>query len=251
MSRGGRNWARDEIIIALYLYYIIPFNQVSARNATVIEYAQMLGRTPAALNMKIGNLGRLDKTLSSQNISGLKNGSKLDIVVWNEFEHQWQKLVEESERLIQSYEAVGQTEQKVVWQDKKGIEKVSQVKTRVNQSFFRASVLAAYDNRCCITGLNIPELLIASHIKPWKSDESNRLNPQNGLCLNALHDKAFDRGLIALADDFTVLLSQKIKNAQGFKQWFEPYEKKSIMLPERLKPDLDFLKYHREKVFID
>lgn len=58
------------------------------------------------------------------------------------------------------------------------------IRTRVNQSFFRAAVLAAYNVRCCVTGLSIPELLTASHIVPWSADVKNRTNPRNGLCLN-------------------------------------------------------------------
>lgn len=64
------------------------------------------------------------------------------------------------------------------------------MKQRVGQYFFRMSVLNAYGNRCCINGLKKPELLVASHIKPWNvSDEqTERTNPSNGLCLNSFHD---------------------------------------------------------------
>ena len=79
-----------------------------------------------------------------------------------------------------------------------GKEKERIIKTRVNQSLFRKVVLATYNNKCCITGLAQPELLIASHIIPWSVNEKERLNPSNGICLNALHDKAFDSGLIAI-----------------------------------------------------
>ncbi|SUA24417.1 Uncharacterised protein [Neisseria gonorrhoeae] len=50
-----------------------------------------------------------------------------------------------------------------------------------------------------------PELLVASHIKPWREDKDNRLNPRNGLCLNALHDKAFDRGLLGIDENFKII----------------------------------------------
>ena len=57
------------------------------------------------------------------------------------------------------------------------------VKQRVNQWFFRRAVLAAYGARCCITGLDVPQLLVAGHIAPWSKDKQNRVNPQNGICL--------------------------------------------------------------------
>jgi len=56
---------------------------------------------------------------------------------------------------------------------------------------------------------SIPELLIASHIIPWARDDKNRMNPANGLCLNALHDKAFDKGLITITPDFVVRISDR------------------------------------------
>ncbi|WP_157530921.1 HNH endonuclease [Hymenobacter norwichensis] len=72
------------------------------------------------------------------------------------------------------------------------------VKVRVNQQFFRRTVLAAYDNTCCVTGLRQPALLVAGYIKPWAADEVNRLNPRNEVALNALHDRAFELGLFTI-----------------------------------------------------
>ena len=88
------------------------------------------------------------------------------------------------------------------------------MKTRVGQYFFRMAVLNSYENRCCVTGLKRTELLVASHIKPWKvSDErTERTNPTNGLCLNSLHDKAFDRGLITLDKNYKIIVSRKLKD---------------------------------------
>lgn len=77
----------------------------------------------------------------------------------------------------------------------------------MNQSFFRSRILSAYDYRCCVTGLTVRPLLVASHIIPWSEDAANRLNPRNGLCLNALHDRAFDRGLMWIEPDFTIRFS--------------------------------------------
>lgn len=244
------NWTRDETIVALYLYYIIPFQKVRKSNATVQEYAALLQRTPSALGMKIGNLGRFDSTLKMQNIVGLSNGSKLDAAIWQEFAGNWAQLSKEFERIVQQRQA----EQNANTQNSPteiplGRERITRISVRVNQGFFRASVLAAYNNQCCITGLQQPELLIASHIKPWKDDEQHRLNPQNGLCLNALHDKAFDRGLISLSEDFRVLLSPKLHNQQGFDLFFKPFANQSIALPERLSPDLELLRFHREHIF--
>ena len=90
-----------------------------------------------------------------------------------------------------------------------GQDRVVQTTTRIGQSFFRAMILSAYNERCCITGLSIPSLLVASHIVPWSHDKQDRVNPRNGLLLSALHDKAFDNGILTLNDDMTVRISPK------------------------------------------
>ncbi|WP_201793226.1 HNH endonuclease [Actinobacillus seminis] len=86
------------------------------------------------------------------------------------------------------------------------------VKTRINQNFFRSSVLSAYNNACAITGISVNEFLVASHIKPWTKDQKNRLNPHNGICLNSIHDRAFDRGLITIDTDYKIMISSRLKD---------------------------------------
>jgi len=127
------------------------------------------------------------------------------------------------------------------------------VKVRVNQSFFRCMVLASYGNKCCITGITIPDLLVASHIIPWSKDEKNRLNPRNGLCLNSFHDKAFDKGYLTLDDQFRIKLSKQILDSQKqevIKKYFIAYEGMAIDIPKRFLPDLEFLKYHQSYIFL-
>ncbi|HQZ75411.1 MAG TPA: HNH endonuclease, partial [Chitinophagaceae bacterium] len=120
----------------------------------------------------------------------------------------------------------------------------------VNQSVFRTIVLATYNNTCCITSINNTNLLIASHIVPWSKDQKNRLNPTNGLCLNALHDKAFDKGLITIsAKDYTIRVSSKLKgekNLQFIELNFIEYEGKKINLPDKFLPSKEQLKVHNE-----
>lgn len=132
-------------------------------------------------------------------------------------------------------------------------EKLSTVKTRRGQQFFRQSILNAYGVRCCISGIAVPRLLVASHIRPWGAFPSDRLNPRNGLCLSSLHDAAFDAGLITLDEGFRVTLSPALKknfSQPALEQNFAPYEGKSIRLPEKLsEPSPDYLRYHRETIF--
>jgi predicted restriction endonuclease len=109
----------------------------------------------------------------------------------------------------------------------------------------------AYRGECCVTGINVSELLTASHIVPWETDVANRTNPQNGLCLNALHDRAFDRGLITITEELKIRLSPKLKSATGFglKPMLIDYEGEPIRLPDHFLPSQEFLEYHRRHIF--
>ena len=123
------------------------------------------------------------------------------------------------------------------------------VKARVNQSFFRQIILASYDNKCCITGISVPELLVAGHIIPWSIDKKNRMNPCNGLCLNALHDIAFDKGLITITIDYRIKISKALKQQSGPELLFIPYDNKKIALPQRFTPSKEFIEYHNRHIF--
>ncbi len=132
-----------------------------------------------------------------------------------------------------------------------GKESLRPAKVRVNQYLFRKMVLDNYRHRCCITGLNIPEVLRASHIKPWAEGEECRLDPQNGLCLSATFDAAFDRHLISLDEDLRLIFAPSLKEYythDSFNQVFRPYEGKRIELPVKYLPSPKFLQQHRAKL---
>lgn len=247
------NWTREETIIAFNVYCKIPFKSSHKTNPTIIKYAKIIGRSPSALNMKIGNFGRLDPELKRQGITGLKNGSKLDEEVWEEFHGNWEELAFKSELLIAKFQDknIEDTIELNVSDLPIGMDKMRLVKTRVNQSFFRSTVLSSYNQKCCITGLSIPQLLIASHIIPWKENKE-RLNPRNGLCLNALHDRAFDKGYITVTPDFKVKLSPifaEYKKDNSISDLLLKYDNLKITLPDRFLPSQEFLDYHYHKIF--
>ena len=79
-----------------------------------------------------------------------------------------------------------------------------------------------YLSKCAITGIDIPDLLFASHIIPWSKNEDERLNPENGICLSALYDRAFDKGYISINDRFEVLISPILKKKQK-ENYYEKY----------------------------
>lgn len=243
-------WTREQTIIAFKLYCEIPFGQAHSRNNDVQEVARIIGRTPGAVARKLGNFGSLDPELKARGIVGLSNRSKLDEEIWNEFHEDWSKLV------LLSAELVAKREKKKLVDvvDKEyrpeGVDVLRSVKQRLNQGFFRMSVLAAYENTCCITGLKVPELQIASHIVPWNVDKKNRTNPHNGLCLNALHDKAFDKGLITISKDYKIIVSRQLnKENSAIKNLLMRYHNKSMIKPHKFLPELEFLEYHNDSIF--
>ncbi|MGI0086127.1 MAG: HNH endonuclease, partial [Nitrososphaerales archaeon] len=183
-----RDWTREELIVAFNLYCKIPFGRIHTRNPLIIELAKAIGRTPSAVSWKLANFARLDPSLRKRNISGAAHGARAEIGIWKEFNDDWEGLAFESERLLgrMTQRPPQTTDQPQHFPEGKTREAL--IRVRINQSFFRAAVLAAYSSKCCITGLSTPELLTASHIVPWSVDEKNRTNPSNGLCLNALHD---------------------------------------------------------------
>ena len=132
-------------------------------------------------------------------------------------------------------------------------ELVASVKVRRGQSFFRQAILGSYESRCCISGIAVPELLVASHIKPWTDFPDERLDLRNGLCLSRLHDGAFDNGLITLDENLRVVLSSELRGyypQPALEQNFSPYEGQPIRLPEKLaEPAAEFLAYHRSEIF--
>lgn len=254
MKQGQRLWSRDELILAINLYCKLPFGRLHSRNPEIVNLAQLVNRTPSSIALKLVNFASLDPSLQARGIKGASNASKLDREIWNEFFKNWDVLPYESEKLLAKFQQTTVEElNNINDQDlpKEGKVREQVVKVRVNQSFFRATVLAAYNYKCCITGIHQPELLIAGHIRPWGIDEKNRLNPRNGMAMNALHDKAFEAGLVTITPEFRVSVSPLIlkQNKRDTIDFFKQFEGKKIILPSRFLPDVEFLKYHNEERF--
>ena len=176
--------------------------------------------------------------------------------IWKEFINDKEKLIFESEQILAEKENMTiETKFENILSDTKNMKgetKLREVKTRVNQHFFRKLIMVSYDYTCCITGLKQPELLIASHIQPWSLDEANRMNPCNGIAINALHDKAFENGLLTITPDYQIKISSILLNQKNNKEgneYFGKYENKKILLPNKYFPDKEFLKYHNQERF--
>jgi len=134
---------------------------------------------------------------------------------------------------------------------KEGKERMAVAKTRINQSVFRRWVLGIYGGQCCVTGLNVPESLRASHIVAWSEDKKNRMNPSNGLCLSATYDAVFDRHLISFDLDYRMVVSKVIREfctKDVCKRYFLDFEGSRIALPKNFLPDKQLLQCHLDKL---
>ena len=258
LKKRYNKWTREEIILALDLYCKIPFSKISKTNKEIIKLAELIGRSPSAVGLKMANLARFDKGLKSRNISGMSHGSKLDEEIWNEFCSNWGELTYLAQQILASKKQTtveNMLESIELEYIPAGEYREKMTRERVGQYFFRMSVLSAYSNKCCITGLSVPEMLVASHIKPWKVSEAQteRTNPCNGLCLNALHDKAFDRGLITINSNYIIIVSHKLRKADmdnETKTWIQHYDGYRIRMPDRFLPGKKFIEYHNDAVFL-
>ncbi|MGV3539061.1 MAG: HNH endonuclease [Rufibacter sp.] len=253
MKQGQSLWTREELLLAMNLYCQLPFGRLHRGNPEIINLAKLIGRTAGSVAYKLVNLASLDPTLQARGIKGAQNISKLDREIWDEFNQNWESLPFESEKLRAKLEGIrvedlnGITESDL---PKEGKVREQVVKVRVNQAFFRRTVLASYNSTCCITSLQTPALLVAGHIRPWSIDEKNRLNPTNGLVMNALHDKAFETGLLTITPDYQIKISPSLrKSRNAHDDFFLKYDNKNIILPSKFLPNKEFLDYHYKERF--
>ena len=248
-------WTRDETLAALHVYFQLPFGQLHQRNPLIQHLAEWIGRTPGSVALKLVNFASLDPQVLASGRTGMSNASNLDKLIWNELNEDWDLVAGEAARVCEHYGSEhgvtpGSDVAEEVPEIAEGMTVTASVQVRVNQARFRRAVLASYTARCCISGLAVPQLLIASHIVPWSVDKKNRLNPQNGLCLSALHDKAYDTGLITVLPDFTICVSERLMDAdvdRFTRQAISMYHGHSISLPDRFKPNPSFLVAHASR----
>lgn len=250
-----KGWTREQLLLAMNLYCRIPFGQFHQKNAQVIKLAKAIGRTPSGVAMKLCNLASLDPYHIERGIKGLSGASEADREMWSDFHTNWEQMSFESERHWEAYGLSTHdepTEFESIPEFSGPTDAQRVVKVRIAQKFFRRTVMATYQSRCCVSGIATPELLVASHILPWSQFPEHRADPRNGLCLSRIHDAAFDVGLITFEEDYRLVISKELSDATSnvvLKACFQRYEGKPIVLPERFRPEPQYLLAHRTTIF--
>jgi putative restriction endonuclease len=251
-----RLWTREELILALNLYLKLPFGKLHSGTPEIIHLAKIIERTSGSVAMRLNNFASVDPYHQQRGIGGLPGGRKQVEPIWNEFINNKDELLFESERILAHKEHV-------LVEDKyadilrgvehlKGEYKVREVRTRVNQNVFRQIVVANYMGRCAITGIDISDLLVASHILPWAKNEEERLNPENGICLSSLYDKAYDKGYIGINERFEILMSKDLRKKSKelyYEKYFSFLTNSKITLPQKYHPSKTFLQFHMDTIF--
>ena len=247
-------WTDDEMIITLDLYFKLTFGRLNRGTPEVIQLANLIGKTSNAVAMRLTNFAACDPYIVNSGRHGLEGGRKKCLPFWNYYSVRKNELVEKA-AVIRARLENKSIEQlfSISPSDFVGREKEVVIKQRIHQDAFRMMILNNYNQHCAVTGIGIPQLLVASHIIPWADDENERLNPENGICLSSLYDKAFDRGLIGVDTNYKIILSGQLKEyhkEEYFDKHFSIVENQKLILPEEHKPDKDFLEYHMRHVFL-
>ena len=256
-----RGWQRQELLLAFNLYCKTPFGRMHRNNAEIIALATLIGRTPSAVALKLVNFASLDPVHQQRNVSGLKNASRSDRAIFDEFQSDWEKLAYESELSRQDYTPAQPSTTEVTDAEPSQFpivesvtERTQLVRVRTVQSFFRSAVLASYEYRCAICGIGIQPLLNASHIIPWSEEVTRRADPTNGISLCALHDRAFDRGLLTIDKEMRVVISAALASvatpSEVHRVALQNIHGCNLNLPHRFHPDRYALEYHRNHIFV-
>lgn len=121
------------------------------------------------------------------------------------------------------------------------------VKSRIGQGQFRENLLSKY-GKCVITGVNIPQVLVASHIKPWAAcDNRERLDVNNGLILSATYDRLFDSGLISFNEHGNLLISKFVSDINCALLSLDTKREYQIGYSSFMR---EYLQYHNDVIYL-
>jgi|GEM_PF-5159975 len=254
-------WTWEETLAAFYVYSQIPYGKVSLSCREVINLSELLGqRSVGSVKAKLGNIHSASPVTIRLGQKGLSHVGKLEKKVWQDYEKEPDDLMAQAMDVLKGK---GFNCGEVLVEPcsyPEGADIITLVRARAHQNIFRNEIVRAYGGKCCITGISDTNLLNASHIKPWvKCDGREKTSVNNGLCLNTLHDRLFDRGIITVDSDLKLVFSKKLKNGldAGVYGQFEHFigvdGQKLLMAntPVHFQPDRKFLEFHHNYIFLD
>lgn len=253
----SQKWSRAERLLALNLYFKLPFGQQHSGNPKVNKLAEQLDRTPGSINMKLNNYAAIDHTLDRE---GLDNYAQVDQDLWDEYWNELEQLALESEYISehvvqeegQDADEEQSSPERILenYQENYGREVETKTTRRLGQRFFRNVVLSNYEQKCAVCHLQQPQLIEAAHIVAWEdaNDPSLRVNPRNGIALCKIHHSGFDCGHLDIDPEAkTIHISQTMteENSMGAEFLFKQFHGTKIFIPEKLGPEEEYLRTDR------
>lgn len=263
MNNINTLWTDEQITLALHLYTVTPYSKISPKNPEVIDLANLLGRSPGAISLKLSNLAACDQKGLALGHKGSSHGSKLDAFVWKKYlsnnELDIEKLNRDAEKIRQrllntkiSHQPTGSLEIDLDIRSLRDQERYYTMKARLDQSLFRRAVLANFNSRCPFSDCAIPELIDAAHILPWNDYPKIRMKLSNGLLLNKLIHIAFDKNMLGIDPNGQIVLSKfLLKKVAGgpCQQFFSLIKNHRLDFNQlRCQPNKDYL-HERFKSF--
>jgi hypothetical protein len=240
-----QGWTRDQSLVAFALYCRTPFGRLHSRNPEIISLANAIGKTPSAVAMKCVNFASLDPEHRERGRVGLRNASRQDRQLWDDFHADPEQLIQEAAAALAEYQGGMMPESDAEWPDEPpiGRDREALTRVRVNQAMFRRMILVGYREQCAVCELPLAGLLVAAHIIPWVLDSTHRMNPKNGLCLCGTHDLAYEKGILRINREYRIEinLAGTLRDAPPVEAWLTRFDGALIHLPVRWHPDPELL----------
>ncbi len=246
----NRLWTKEEFILTLDLYFRMPFGQISKSNPDIIKMAELISRTPSSVAMRLCNYANCDPELKARGISGLSGGYDKCLPYWERYASKRGDLSSAAlkcrKKIIETYNSANDD----------ALSHVSQWDSIVNELYnhkFQNVVKKNYHDRCAISGLMIPPLLVGCHIIPPSEEETGTIDASNGICFNLLYAKAFSDGLIGIDPQYKIHLSTELKKHQfdkGYYSLFKKYDGANLAIGDVvIKPNPKYLEWHMDTIF--
>ena len=229
MADAKRKWDEDETLFLFHLLLNESASSLSSGSPLVMDVAKLLNRSSGSVHRKLEDIRTGDPAYLARGKKGT-HGASLIKEIWNSlYSDGYDGMMRHIDDAYHSIGGYVETSEMVIDSEiPPGTDVPVESTYRDGQQVFRRMVANNFDRKCCITGINIGCLLVASHIKPWSvSSPAERTDFRNGLYLNRLHDGLFDNHLMTLDEDFRIEFSDSILRCgsdDSYEQFFGRFE---------------------------
>lgn len=204
-------WNRDELIVVLDVYLNDEF-VLDSSDPLVKELADLIGRTPGSVVLRLSNYRHLDPN-GSQGMSNVGENAR---EVWEEYYRNEEQLAIEATQARKRLRGESHETLEEGSNIPETGERESVRKSRVGQGDFRMVLRARFGDCCLLCDVSRPGLLQAGHILDWSKFEEERGNPDNGLLMCYTHHRAFDLNLFTISEDFELIVNPEFSDPGEF-----------------------------------